>query len=455
MSNFFLVVKLGIGLVGAIATAYLASSKRLQQLSDGRFTLAAVTGGAAVRLAIFVGVFIVAGFAPQSDVMGWYYPQAKEALLGHVPYRDFASSYAPLFPYLESLALRVWDSPKSIVLLSILAEIASLPLWLRVARDALGERDARVAMTIYLCSPLPLVNAAIVGQNQAICSPFLALSLLLAFRGRALLSGLVLGVPLVALKFLTVLFLPPSFAASSRKTAWIAGAAALPVLVYGALVLAGVDVLTPFRSEAAVRTSGNLAFLLSAAGHGLSESTFHPTGGAGRVFIAWLAAGLVLVTLWRVRFRGTERPDATLHFTALLLLTFMLLSKKAYSSYLVMAFFPICVGVVSWARTPLARFGFGVVCTIALVEPSLWHTWIAPHDLGVIWNARAAGIPASKLAVFTLCEVVLVGAYVACWARTLGVLREMPVTGRALPPLFAPRAEPASAHREGAVSSKI
>src|SRR5690242_13250064 len=103
MSDRIMLAKLAIGVAGTALGAAVASSPRLHAPSNRRFTLIAFALGAAARLGVYALVFLVLGYAPHSDVGAHYWPQAKHALLGHVPYRDFASSYAPLFPYVESL----------------------------------------------------------------------------------------------------------------------------------------------------------------------------------------------------------------------------------------------------------------------------------------------------------------------------------------------------------------
>ena len=187
-----ILAKLVLGLTGAILGLLLSSSRRMRELSDARFGALAVGLGVASRLALYVLVFFVLRFDVHSDVIGHYYPQARSALAGKLVYRDFESSYAPLFAYLEAAAVALWNSPKSLVLLTVVLEALSLPLWLRTARAAFDEPTARLAMVLYLTSAMPLVNVAIEGQNQAYCAFLLSASFALLAARRPFLSGLCL-----------------------------------------------------------------------------------------------------------------------------------------------------------------------------------------------------------------------------------------------------------------------
>ncbi len=123
--------KLLIGVACIILGVLLATHPRLLTLSEGRFRLAVFAFWTLTRAGLFAAAFLILRFEPQSDVVGAYMPQARAAMNGAVIYRDFVSSYAPLFPYALAAALKyVWASPKMIVLLALVADFASLPFWM-------------------------------------------------------------------------------------------------------------------------------------------------------------------------------------------------------------------------------------------------------------------------------------------------------------------------------------
>jgi hypothetical protein len=164
MEDKILAAKLFFGAAG-LALSLVASKWALIGASSREFRITATTLLVASRLLLFISLFIILGFSAQSDVTV-YYTQAKAVRAGLVPYRDFPLSYAPLFPYINAAAVAVWDSPKSIVLLAVLFELAAFPLWLSISNMLFSEREARLATLLYVTSPVPIVNVCVAGQNQ-------------------------------------------------------------------------------------------------------------------------------------------------------------------------------------------------------------------------------------------------------------------------------------------------
>lgn len=409
--------KLFLGVALTVASGVVATWRGLHTMDARRFTLLATSALAASRLGLFIALFVILKIEPQSDVVAYYYPQAKHALLGQLPYRDFDSSYAPLFPYIVAAAVKLWDSPKSIVLLAITLEIASLPLWLSVARAATSERIARVGAALYVTNPLPLVSVALNGQNQIACALLLALSLFLVLRRSPALSGLALGASVACVKFLPLLLAPPAFLSAGRhKARWSVAGAAIVVAVYGLFALAGADVFKPARTESALISSGNLPFLLTAAG-----------ATSSRGIIGWgaliaLVGVLGAIAIWALIRRMGDEPWRLMPLLTLLLLTFMLFSKKSYTAYLCLAFFPVCVTVAQQVRRRAGLFLFGGLSALAMLEPSLWHRWLAPRDLGVLWSSDP-GVTKSRAVAFLCCEVALLSGYVIGFWKALTLLQ--------------------------------
>src|ERR1700730_10620008 len=264
---FILLGKVLLGVLGILFLVLFLTSLRFASLSNSRFFLIAFLSLVATRVGVFALVFLVLRIAPESDVVGGYYPQAKSVIVGLFPYRDFTSSYAPFFPYICSYAIRLWDSPLAIVLLAIIFECVAFPVWLWVLRHGIGEVQARLATLLYLTSPLPIMNVAIAGQNQIWIAFFLGLSIYLLMRGKDVLSGVGLSLSLILVKFLPLIFAPPLFVAARKRFGWFAGFILLPIAVYAYLIYRLVDVLMPLRNESRDATSGNIPFLLTAFGN--------------------------------------------------------------------------------------------------------------------------------------------------------------------------------------------
>jgi len=412
-----ILAKLAIGLGAALLGALLGSWRRLYELPERRFDVLAVGLTVASRLSIFVAVFVVLGFDAQADVLGYYFPQAQKTLAGQLVYRDFPSSYAPLFSYLGAGALLVWRSPRSLILLAILFEALSLPLWLRAARALGGDRAARTAMVLYACNALPILNVAIDGQNQSYCAFVFALSVALLVARRPFLSGLAAGASLGVVKLIGILHAPAPFAAAGAGRArFFVGGALIPLVTYGGFMLAGTDVLGPARVESGLNSSGNVPFLLTLIASG------KPSPLWSAMLTLTLVAALGAVVLWALWTGAAASPQAMMPFGALVLLTFMIVSKKSYTHYLVIGLFPLAATVAARAPRFPGMLAFGLFGALAAIEPTLWFRWLGTGDLGLLLRP-APGVSRALVAGFALCDAALVAAYVVLWRQALGLLR--------------------------------
>jgi hypothetical protein len=120
------------------------------------------------------------------------------------------------------------------------------------------------------------------------------------------------------------------------------------------------------------------------------------------------AAGL----LYLQRAGGREDLARLPAALGLALVAFLLLSKKSYPTYLVLGFFPLCLGL---ARTrPAARdlVVFGVLGIAATLEMSLWFRWLDTRDLALLWRDPLPD-PVAREGVlgFLVCELALLASY--------------------------------------------
>jgi hypothetical protein len=128
-------------------------------------------------------------------------------------------------------------------------------------------------------------------------------------------------------------------------------------------------------------------------------------------------------------------PDSgwTIHLLSLVFLTFMVASKKSYTNYLPMAMFPVCMTLAcSWPddveRGVRGRRGltgvtwFGLFCTVAVIEPSLWFRWMSMSGLESVWRLKAGEPAQVRSMVFLACQVVLLGGYAGLWRRAFGLV---------------------------------
>ncbi len=358
---------LGVTTAGIAAVA--TSVRRFHEMADGAFDRLVLWACIVSRLGLYCLVFLVLRIAPRGDIPAYYVPEGLSVLRGALPYRDFISSYAPLHPYLDAAVLRLWPSALAIILLAIAAECLLLPVWLKLGRRLFVERQLRTAAMLYLASGVSLQFVVIDGQDNVIIALLVAVALLFLYRQRAALSGIVAGLSVVLIKFLPLLYVPAFVAAARRRGRWLAGFAVVTGLGYGAFAALGAPLLEPLKMEASLTGAGNLPYLVeSVMGVKLPASLED-----GVVLVALLAVlGVVAAVL-----RGAEddaRLRVLLFATAALTLTLVLLSKKSWPPYLMLALFPMCLSIYrerfSWMRAALFG-GFGAV---AIVEHSYWSS---------------------------------------------------------------------------------
>lgn len=180
------------------------------------------------------------------DQQAFFLPQARHALAGEWPYRDFDSAYAPLFAPLLSVALRIAGDVGPLMLFLL----ADLVAWRSLVA---AEGESSEPAWAYVATPLTWYFTVRYGQDEALAAAALALAWWALRRGRGGLAGLALGVgfvvtkPLFALPALALLL----GAAPRARVAMLAWAGAIVAAVYGVFIRVGADVLQPLRLEGA------------------------------------------------------------------------------------------------------------------------------------------------------------------------------------------------------------
>jgi F0F1-type ATP synthase assembly protein I len=409
MHDRVILLKLLMALAGALVCVVLWRLPWVRRLSNGQFT--AMTIGLLVggRLGFYTLVYLVQGQPVPTDVPTYYYPEAVKTLSGLLPYRDFASSYAPLFDYLGAAMIYLWNDTRVYVLTAIAADVLAMPIWLAVGRRLFAENVVRTAAILYVTNVKALLSVC-TGQNQIWIALLLAAAWWLRLRGRPFWSGMMLGLGLSAVKVLVLILTPPVWLAGGRRLMWLVGFAAIPAVVYLGFIALGADVLLPLKNEGGLVTCGNLPFLATLAG-------LDPAGWIGAMGIACrlaIWAGLYLA-VWR---RGLDPKSndidlsRMIHVLTLALLCFMLLSKKAYTGYLVLGMFCMCLTL---ADRPFSWRDMLIYCLFmvaTVMEPTLWDSWLPNQDLRLFHQAASEGHPGfGRLTVFASVEVVLLGCY--------------------------------------------
>jgi hypothetical protein len=402
-----------LGAVAGIATVVVASHPFPRRISNARFDRLILMAFAASRLGIFGLVFLLLRIPPRGDIPAYYWPEALSVLRGLLPYRDFPSSYAPLHPYLDALAILIWHSPLAIILLTIIVEAAMLWLWLRFGRGLLFEAEVRTAALLYLTSAISLQFVAIDGQNNVMIAAFMALSLLLATRQRELGSGAAIGTAVAAVKFLPLLYGPAFFFSLPRRWRWALGMAIPIVAVYGACAALRLPILMPLQNEGNVKGISDFPFLVESI-LGIDV----PARICDLLLLAVLA-GVFFLLVWAVRRRSPRVQLRGVIFSiASLTLALLLFSKKSWPNYLVLGLFPICLSIDARRRLELA--GFALFSFVALMSDSYYMTLLR-LPVPLVRQGFLAGQPTCL--IFMALEVLLIAGY--GWLLSLALQRMM------------------------------
>lgn len=280
-----------------------------------------------------------------------------------------------------------------------------LPVWLKFARVVFSEQHVRTTTILYVASPISLQFVSIDGQDNVVIAILLALAAFACYRNRSFVSGALVGLSAVLVKFLPLLFAPVFFLAWPRHLRWLGGFLAVLVLGYGGFALMGLPVLYPLRVEAQTRTASNLPYLF--------ESIFgiaaHPRVEDAIAFCALLAVlaliarqvrGLLERALLRILVFGPVS----------LLLTLLLFSKKSWPPYLVMVLFPLCLLFDNGARRQLRVGLFVLFSVVAVVVQSFWATILGESFAPDLHLMLASGQPSAWF--FLGLELLVIAGYV-------------------------------------------
>ena len=401
-------VALTTGLLGVWMTR-----TRIMELPEGAFLRWAVGLQLIPSLLLFLALYVVGQREPTSDVPAYYLPVARAVLHGQVPFRDFISSYAPLFPYVGAALVSFWDNGKVFTLFAIGLNAVTLLLWHRSARACFGEHTSRYS-TVLFASCGHVIVQGLLGTNQSWIAAALAATALLFVRDRSMAAGLVQAMAACTTKILAHLFWPILWICAPRRSRWLVAAVIPTAVVYLLFVSfgSGSNLLYPLQYEANLRSSGNLPYLLDPFLNTTGVSEQHIMDGLTATALA-VTLGWLFVRCWRVPPR--QRPTLLPATLTLVSLTLMLFSKKSFTGYLIFVMYPLVLMLMA-AQSGMrpsnrnSRVGFLLIFNVLLVaEPSLWfHLNGWSHSLRGWLDSSDSRVAAG----FVCVDLVLLGCYV-------------------------------------------
>ena len=362
-----LAARAALGVAFGGVSLVLVSLRRLFALGEHAFDRGVLMAYAVSRLGLFGLVFLVLHIPPRGDIPSYYMPEGESALRGLMPYRDFASSYGPLHPYMDAAVLRVWNSPVALIGFALLIELVTLALFLTLGRQLFADRRVRVAALLYLASPLSMQFVCIDGQDNVLLALLLGLALWAALRSRDVLSGVAAGAGASLLKVLALFYAPVFFFARARRWRWTAGFVLALVAGYGLFVALRLPLLVPIQIESSMKQAGDLPFLV--------ESVLG-VDIPGKLLDLIMLLGVAAVWLLVARnARGAgemARSRIILFGLPAVTLVLELLAKKSWPPYLMIVLFPLALVVAGGSRWRVLLFE--VFSVVAVTEHSYWAT---------------------------------------------------------------------------------
>jgi len=318
-----------------------------------------------LRLLPFIAVYLVANMEPTSDVNG-FWDEGSKASLGQVVYRDFWSPYSPLYAYFLGIWLKLWYSPKMIVLTMAAMDGIALLVSYHFFRPFQSRGTFLFRALIYLLLPGSLVLCVIGAQEDVWMWLFVILAYLVRERTlRVEWYAIILAIGLLTTKAIFVLIMVPLFLLEKQKVRFVIPIAIIGIISLGILYpLVGMEFMQPL-DEAKTLRAPNIQSILN--------PWFYNSIGVGEKFWNWIglvaSVGLACISAWRLR--NADFRVMLSKVWIVLYATMMIVQQSAYSNYIFLFLLPLVLYVIDWKnKTQITiLFVFNLLC---VVHPSYW-----------------------------------------------------------------------------------
>ena len=337
-----------------------------KQLASKSENLVLLISWILLRLLPFLIIFVVLDYLPFSDLEG-FFGQAVPASRGELVYRDFRCMYAPLFPYLNAVALKFWFSKKAIVLLMVLME--GLALWFtnRFYRPEIPQTERLFKSILYLLLPSSFILCVLGGQED-VWMWLVAVAAFLAWQktGHLAWFGVVLAFGFLLTKAVFVLFCPALLLLIPKSQKWI-----IPMAFIGAVAVGGLYYFTKWEflnqplNEADTLRAPNWASVLNPWVFDKISIGAKPWNWLGLLITALMG----IWAAYRVR-----KASFQIAFSVVWIVTYgtmMVAQQSAYSNYIFIFLLPLTftqINFNNWKQTII----FLIFNTLCVVQPSLW-----------------------------------------------------------------------------------
>ncbi|HEX7878277.1 MAG TPA: glycosyltransferase 87 family protein [Candidatus Eisenbacteria bacterium] len=342
---------------------------------------------------VFLGLVVGTMGHVSLDLTTYFEAQGRAVLSGALPYRDFACSYAPLFPYLMAPAVMTPWPTLAIFVTFIAFDLATV---VAVAKGADDRDQAMRAAWLYTAAPISWYFLVRYGQDEALAAALLAWAAVLLRNGGGRSAGFVLGLGFALTKFTFGLAMPP-FALAARSRRQLALGLGPPILiVFGVALLAGLPVWRPLFGESVELGFGPSLWRLPVL--------FTPLV-LGRWAGLVLLLGLAVAWWWCAKLPKPRRLVPGLVVTGCV---FLLLSPKVLPMYLT----PFGPAVAWWLAGRADRGDLMLVGLLNLLLGTWWYV-----DAGGVQGMFGPLVQALAVAV-TAAVPVLLALLIARVVRT-------------------------------------
>ncbi|CCG98239.1 hypothetical protein FAES_0225 [Fibrella aestuarina BUZ 2] len=324
------------------------------------------------RIVPFVGIYLVLGLEPRSDVP-LFYEAATQALWGDVVYRDFWSPYSPLFSYFTGLPLLVWHDVRMITLQMLVLEGIAWWLTYQLARQTMPARNPTFLAILYLMLPAPLVFAVLGGQEDILMWLFALGSVLVWHRWRnAFWLGVWWAVALLTTKALTLFVVLAVLAWVARPWRYVLGLATVGIPALALTVwLTGEKMLTPL-AMGEMRFAPNL---WTVAAPLIGDFMAY----AGQVSAIGLVAMLLISGFagWKARQASASYERALPMVWVVVYGSLMLVHKSSFGNYAYIILLPLVLLVIDWQQRRDVVMLL-ILSAASAIHPTLWWSLNEP-----------------------------------------------------------------------------
>lgn len=240
-------VKLASTLLLIILSGLILSAPLFFRRADQKHHILTLWGSfIALRLIPFVLIYLVLDYIPRNDT-DFFYHKALAVLQGKLVYRDFLSYHGPLFSYLISLPLHIWNNAKVLILFMALIEFVIVVATYRYYRPT--YKNALLMSVLYYALPLPLMSIVLCSEEDVWFWGLGLLTLAVTHRqNSSFWIGILWGLGMIVIKSMLIVLLVPLFFLVRDKVRYVAGLAliGIPSLVILYLIM-GDKFLMPIQ----------------------------------------------------------------------------------------------------------------------------------------------------------------------------------------------------------------